>query len=95
MRKHKNNTGFHFYLPVNPFHVFGIDFYFARLNLFFPFYISISFGILGHKGFMIGGGVKYDPTETLKLDENDYVFSAHLRIHRLGYNCRVNSEASL
>jgi len=95
-RRHPiNDVGYHFYLPLNPHHLLSVDLFVARLNIFFPFYVSVSFGMLGNKGFQVGGGVKYDPTESLKLGENDYLFSAHFRVHKLGENCRVNSMASL
>lgn len=91
---HENNIGWHFYLPINPIQLASLDMWIARINLFWPFYVSLSFGLLGHKGLQIGGGIKYDPTETLKLGENDYLFSAHFRIHKLGQNFRISSEAS-
>ncbi len=92
--KHKNNLGVHFYIPVKPSQVFCLDVWLARINFFWPFYVSVSFGLLGHKGLQVGGGIKFDPTETAKLGEFDYLFSAHVRIHDLGENCRVGSEAS-
>lgn len=90
----KNNIGTHFYIPIKPHHVFGLDLWVVRINLFWPFYVSVSFGLLGQKGLQIGFGLKYDPTESMKLAEHDYLFSAHFRLHNLGENCRVNSEAS-
>jgi hypothetical protein len=94
MWRHPNNISWHFYLPINPLRLVGFDFYLCRLNIFVPFYISMSFGILGRKGFQIGGGVKYDPTATLEFGENDYLLSAHLRVHTLGHDPSVNTEAS-
>ena len=94
-KKHKNNIGFHFHLPLKPQHIYCVDLWLARINLFFPLYFSLSFGLLGKKGLQIGGGLKFDPTETSKFGEYDYLFSMHFRIHKLGENCRVNSEASL
>ena len=72
----------------------GFDFYLCRLNIYVPFYLSMSFGILGHKGFQFGGGIKYDPTASAAFGENDYLLSAHLRVHLLGKDPSVNTEAS-
>mgnify|MGYP001611261758 CR=1 FL=1 len=94
IKKHTNNIGFHFYLPFKPHQLFTIDLWLGRISVFIPFYLSLSLGILGKVGLQIGGGIKYDPTETAKLGEIDYLFSVHFRIHKLGENCRVNSEAS-
>lgn len=93
-RKHTNNVGFHFYMPLKPHHLFTCDMYIIRLNVFWPFFVSMSFGILGFRGFQMYAGIKYDPTEAVKLGEYDYLFSAAFRRIPLGHNCRVNSEAS-
>lgn len=94
LKKHENNLGTHFYLWFNPHQLYCVDFYVARINIFWPLFISVSFGLLGHKGLQTYFGIKYDPTEHSKLGENDYMLSASFRIHKLGENCRTNSGAS-
>jgi len=94
MLRHPNNVGFHFFLPLPPFHLFTIDLVGVRLRVFFPFFISLSLGLLGKKGFQVYGGLKYDPSESLKLGEHDYMFSAALRVHDLGTSDEVNRMGS-
>lgn len=94
LRKHNNNLGLHFYLPIKPQHSYCLDLWLARINIFWPLYVSISFGLLGKVGLQVALGIKFDPTETAKLNEYDYLLSTHFRKHQLGNNCRINSEAS-
>lgn len=93
-KRHENKLGYHFSLPFNPHHIFTLDLVVGRINLFWPFFVSVSFGLLGKKVFQVYAGIKFDPTETEKLGENDYLFSAVFRRIQTGKNCRVNSEAS-
>ncbi len=75
LKKHDNNIGVHFYLPISPFHLFTLDLYFIRLNIFFPLFISFSIGMLGRIGYQTYFGIKYDPTATTIYGENDYTLS--------------------
>lgn len=94
-KTHKNNIGFHFFLPIKPHQLFTLDLWLGRISVFFPLYISLSLGILGKKGLQVGGGIKFDPSTSADFKEYDYLFSLHFRRNKLGENCRVNSEASL
>ena len=93
-QRHPNAIGYHFSLPVKPLRLVGFDFYLCRLNIYLPFYFSMSFGILGRRGFQVGGGLKYDPTETYRFGEPDYLFSAHFRLNVLGLDPSTLCEAS-
>ena len=84
-----NNVGVHFVLSLKPIHIVAFDIYIFRLNIFWPLFISISGGLRGHKGFQVYAGIKWDPTS------QDYLFSAALRIHLLGTEANINSQASL
>jgi len=86
LKNHPNNIGVHFYLPLKPWHIFTSDLYLARINLFFPFFVSISFGKLykdrsiGKKGYQLYFGLKYgvEPTDRYN-GEIDYMLSMSFR----------------
>ena len=86
LKNHQNNIGIHFYLPLKPWHIFTSDLYLARINLFFPFFVSISFGKLhkdrsiGNKGYQLYFGLKYgvEPTDRYN-GEYDYMISLAFR----------------
>ena len=67
-------------------HIFTLDLYLARINLFFPFFVSISFGKLykdrsiGKKGYQLYFGLKYgvEPTDRYN-GEIDYMLSMSFR----------------
>lgn len=95
LREHPNSIGYHFYLPVNPLHVVGVELCVTRLNIYFPLWVSFSFGVKGKVGLQIAGGVKYDPTASAQCGENDYLLGLNVRINLIGEYAGVNAEASL
>lgn len=86
LRHHPNNIGVHFYLPLKPYHLFTLDLYYGRINLFFPFFVSISFGKLydrkspeAKKGYQLYFGLKYGVEPTERYDGYDYMISTAFR----------------
>lgn len=81
LRHHPNNIGVHFFLPLKPYHLFTLDLYYGRINLFFPFFVSISFGKLGinKKGYHLYFGLKYGVEPTQRYGEYDYMISTAFR----------------
>ncbi len=80
LKEHKNAIGVHFFLNLAPKHIFSFEIYIFRINLYFPFFISISFGILGKKGFQAYFGTKFGVEPTVRYDgEYDYMLSCAFR----------------
>lgn len=95
LREHKNNVGVHFFLPIRPFQLFGINLYFIRLNYIFPFFISFSIGLEGHKGFHTYIGLKVTQSECLKWGEWDYMLSTAFRYNMLAFDKKWEHMGSL
>lgn len=94
LRKHPNTIGIHFYLPLEAYHVFTLDLYLIRLNLFFPLFLSFSIGRLGKIGFQFYIGIKYDPTASIINEELDYTLSIAGRKIPLEKSNKIKQEAS-
>ncbi len=95
LKKHENNIGVHFFLPIRPFQLFGINLYFVRLNFIFPFFVSFSIGIEGHKGFHFYIGLKVTQSECIKWNEWDYMLSTAFRYNYLAYDKKWEHMGSL
>jgi hypothetical protein len=86
LRAHENNIGVHFYLPLKQFLVCRIDLAVVRLSVFFPFFVSVSVGVLTQdvdgppaSVYQIYGGFKQDGHQTHLLGEPDYLLSVAAR----------------
>lgn len=94
LKPHPNNIGVHFFLPLKPYHVFTLDLYYIRLNLYFPFFVSFSIGELGAKwkGCQLYFGLKYgvEPTDRYN-GEYDYMISMSFRRNLLGKSDRIKN----
>lgn len=95
LKKHDNNIGIHFYLPIRPFQLFGVNLYFIRLNFIFPFFVSFSIGFEGYKGFHCYAGLKVTQSECIKFKEWDYMISTAFRYNYLAHDKKWNSMGAL
>ncbi len=95
LKKHDNNIGVHFFIPIRPFQLFGINLYFIRLNLIFPFFFSISIGIEGKKGLQFYIGLKVTQSECDKYREWDFMLSMAGRYNYLAYDEKWQHMGSL
>ena len=95
LKRHPNNVGVHFVLPIRPFQLFGINLYLIRLNFVFPFFVSFSAGFEGRKGFQIYTGLKMTESEWLEWGEYDYMISFAARYHTLAFDRKWKNMGAL
>ncbi len=95
LKRHPNNIGKHFFLPIRPFQLFGINLYFIRINFIFPFFVSFSIGFEGYKGFHFYAGLKVTQSECIKFGEWDYMFSTAFRYNYLAHDKKWEHMGSL
>ena len=95
LKRHPNNVGVHFVLPIRPFQLFGINLYLFRINFVFPFFISFSIGLAGRRGFQIYAGLKMTESEWLNWGEWDYMISFAIRYALLAFDRKWKNMGAL